>query len=280
MDGGIRTKWRVLAAALAVLVALVATTIAAQQRPRREQAGQGGAASIDPEADRLMRAMSQQMAGMRAFRVEADSVHEVVLENGQKLQFLASSEIAVRRPDRLRSEREGEMTRLALYYDGDSITLYGRRANAWATRDAPGTIDEALELARTELDLDAPGGDLLAADVYGTLMPDVRSGRYVGPAEVRGVAAHHLAFRTRSGTDWQVWIQDGATPLPLRYVVVSTDVRSEPQFAVDLHDWDTAPAMSEADFEFEPPPDARRIEFRSVLEARRGGGGAQQPRTR
>lgn len=263
------TKLRIVAGALVLAAGVTGAswTIDAQQRPRRET--QGARAAVDPEADRHLRAMSEHLAGMRAFRVDADSVHEVVLEDGQKLQFLASSRVTVRRPDHLRSERRGALADLVFYYDGDSITLQGRRANVFATMDAPPTLDEAIEVARTELDIDAPGADLLGADVYRTLMADVTSGRYVGQAEVDGVSCHHLAFRSRGGTDWQVWIQDGATPLPMRYVVVSTDVRSQPQFEVALHDWDATSAMSDAEFQFEAPPGAQRIEFRSAIEARR-----------
>lgn len=268
-----RTKLRAVAGALVLATGVVAAswTIDAQQRPRREAPAQGPRAAIDPEADRHLRAMSQHLAGMRAFRVDADSTLEVVLESGQKLQYLASSQVSVRRPDRLRSERRGPMADLVFYYDGDSITLHGRRANVFATIEAPPTIDQAIDFARAELDIDAPAGDLLGADVYRTLMADATSGMYVGPAEVGGVNCHHLAFRARGGTDWQVWIQDGATPLPMRYVVVSTDVRSQPAFEVDLHDWDANPAMSDAEFQFEVPPDAQQIEFRSVIEARRAG---------
>ncbi|WP_236515856.1 DUF2092 domain-containing protein [Sandaracinus amylolyticus] len=219
--------------------------------------------------------MSQYLAGLRSFRVDADSATEVVLENGQKLQYLASSQVSVRRPDRLRSERRGELSDLVMYYDGDSITLHGRGQNVWATTDAPRNLDAAIDFARDELDLEAPAADLLMSDVYRTLSAEAASGTYVGTAEVQGVRCHHLAFRGRSGSDWQLWVQEGATPLPMRYVVVSTDVRSQPQFEVELHDWNTTAAMSDAEFQFEPPPGARQIEFRRTLEAQRG-----QQRTR
>lgn len=257
------------AIALAAIAAAGAIGVSAQQRPRGAQ-GRTAARPPDvaPEADRVLRGMSEYLAGLRAFRVSADSAIEVVLENGQKLQFLAASQVEVRRPDRLRSERRGAQVDAVLYYDGDSVTLHGRRQNLWATVDAPRTLDEMIDFARDELDIEAPAADLLASDPYAILMEDVRSGMYVGQEEVGGVNTHHLAFRNRGGTDWQIWVQDGATPLPVRYVVVSTDVRSHPEFAVTLHDWDSRSPVSDADFTFEAPSGAQQIEFLRARQAR------------
>ena len=250
--------------------------VEAQQRPPGQRAR--SAPEVAPEADRVLRSMSQYLAGLRAFRVSADSVLEVVRHDGQKLQFLGASQVTMRRPDRLRSERRGPQADAMFLYDGDSVTLVGRRANVWATTDAPGTTDEAIDFARARLDIEAPAADLIMSDAYATLMEDVRSGIYVGLEEVGGVNAHHLAYRNRSGTDWQLWVQEGATPLPLRYVIVTTDMRSHPQFEVSLHDWDTRTPVSETDFQFEPPPGARQIDFREAMEmaqSRRPQQGAQ-----
>lgn len=253
-----------------MLVSIVAVAgVDAQQRRETAQRQQAqGRPQVASEAERALREMSRYMASMRAFEVKADSVIEVVAENGQKLQFLSSSKVTVRRPDRLRSERHDPERVATLYYDGNSITLFDEDANTWATINAPPALDEMVVFARDNLGIEAPGADLLGSDVYGTLMEDVRSGIYVGLEHIDGIPAHHLAFRNRGGTDWQIWIREGTVPLPLRYVVVSTDVRSQPQFQVNLRDWEREPQISDADFEFEPPVGSRQIEFLSAVAAR------------
>jgi hypothetical protein len=254
-------------ATLAGAVAIVAGLIHWSARePTREGVASAQARDVPPQVDQILRGMSQHLAGMRAFRVDADSSLEAVLDNGQKLQFLASSQITVRRPDRLRSERRGPEADLVLYYDGNAMTLFGRRQNLYATTPAPHSLDEAIDFARNELDIEAPGADLLASDVYTSLMEDVRSAVYVGEEMVDERNTHHLAFRNRGGTDWQIWVTDGADPLPVRYVIVSTDVRSQPELTVALHDWDTQAAISDADFQFEAPAGAHQIEFRRASE--------------
>ena len=44
-------------------------------------------------------------------------------------------------------------------------------------------------------------------------MENVETGTYVGQPVVRGVPTHHLAF-TQKNIDWQLWIEDGANPVP------------------------------------------------------------------
>lgn len=48
------------------------------------------AAEIDPEADRILRQMSDHLTGLQTFSVETDASTEIVLQNGQKVQMNAS----------------------------------------------------------------------------------------------------------------------------------------------------------------------------------------------
>jgi hypothetical protein len=70
------------------------------------------------------------------------------------------------------------------------------------------------------------------------------------------VPANHLAFRGEQ-VDWQMWIQDGPKPLPLRYVITTKDVPQRPEFAVELSDWNTDASLPDSTFEFKAPENAR-----------------------
>ncbi len=37
---------------------------------------------------------------------------------------------------------------------------------------------------------------------------------------MNGIECHHLAFRAEK-VDWQVWVQAGDTPLPMKYLIIS-----------------------------------------------------------
>lgn len=215
---------------------------------------------VDEKADAHLREMSDYLGGLPEFTVVASTSTEVVLESGQKLELDATSNVAVRRPDRLRSERSGEIARLSLFYDGRRLSLMGHQLNLYATAPAPATIDETIDFARDKLGLDVPGADLLRSDVHAVLTSDAVSGKYIGETIVDGVACHHLAFRGEE-VDWQLWIEAGPRPLPRKYVITSKDVVGEPEFTVTLRDWNLDPELTEETFRFEPPPDAEEIEF-------------------
>lgn len=204
--------------------------------------------------------MSDFLGAQTAFTVQANSTTEIVLTSGEKTQYDATSQISVRRPDRLRSERRGTLVDATFYYDGQTISLAGHREHKYATVAAPATLDDAIDFARQRFDIDAPGADLLYSNAYTDLVEDVVSGRYVDLDDVDGTACHHLSFRGNE-TDWQIWIEDGAQPLPHKYVIVSKKVAEFPEFEVRLHDWQLNATLPDSVFTFAPEKGAQRIEF-------------------
>jgi hypothetical protein len=253
------------------LAAIAAGLLLAPAAGARQQAGEQPrpAASakvkpaIDPKADEMLRRMSDYLAGLKSFSFAAEHATEVVLKSGEKLEFLADSTVTVQRPNMLRSDRKGEMADVSFIYDGKAMTIYGRRMNMYASADAPPTLDAAIDFARERLNLEAPAADLLYSNPYKVLMEDVVSGTYVADATVDGVKTHHLAFRGNE-TDWQIWIEDGPRPLPRRFVIVSKKVASDPEFAVELREWNLEPRVTPDMFSFKPPAGAERIDFVSA----------------
>lgn len=223
---------------------------------------------VDKEADQLLRKMSAYMGKLPAFSTQADHILEVVTKDGQKLQFGATSKVVVKRPNKLRTDRKGEVVDLSFYYDGKNMSLYGRRVNMYATAPAPADLDAAIDFGRQSLGLEAPGADLLHSNPYEILMEEVVSGKYVGKTLVRGTSCHHLAFRNQE-TDWQLWVAEGDEPLPCKYVITSKKMDESPQFAVELYDWDTDPEISNEIFTLTPPEDAMQIEFFGLSEEAR-----------
>src|SRR5262249_27851679 len=59
--------------------------------------------------------------------------------------------------------------------------------------------------------------------------------------------------------DWQVWIQEGSQPLPLRFVVTTKGVKGEPQLTVRLSRWEPGIKVLPTMFGYEPPTTARRL---------------------
>ncbi|UHD18018.1 DUF2092 domain-containing protein [Thiocapsa bogorovii] len=218
---------------------------------------------VDPEADRILRDMSTYLSGLAAFSVRAEVDDEVIDLAGQKLQLSSSATLMLERPDHFHAHRQGPLADVEILFDGQTLTLHGRREQIYAAIDAPGSIDAALTELRAATGLDAPAGDLFVSDPYPGLMTDVTRGAYLGTAYVDGTAAHHLAFRAAT-VDWQIWVRTGDQPLPLKYVITSKWVTGAPQYAVRFRDWNTAPTFEAGQFTFLAPEGARQLETLSV----------------
>ena len=218
------------------------------------------AEGVDPEAARLLKRMTEFLGDQERFSLETTNTVEIVLENGQKIQFTGTSRTSVQRPDKLHSERIGDVLAQSLYYDGQTVTLANPDDGYYATVAAPPTLDGMLDFAREVLDVVAPAGDLITRDAYGRLMADARSGFVVGKSYVSGVRCDHLAFRGY-GVDWQVWIEDGDRPVPRKYVITTVDIAQAPQAEILVTGWNLSPSYDEAQFRYSPPADAKRIDF-------------------
>jgi hypothetical protein len=224
------------------------------------QPGHAQPAGIEPQAEKLLRRMSDYLASRQQFTLKAESTLEVVLTSGQKLQYDSPATLMVSRPNRLRAHRKGDLANQEFFYDGKTLTLYNPRENLYATTAAPPTVDETLDFAREKLDIIAPGAEILYKNAAERMLKETSSGFVVGQSVVGGVKCTHLAFRGAE-VDWQIWIEDGNKPLPRKFILTSRKVAGEPQFTVLIRSWDLTPKLTDQMFTFVPPKGAKKIEF-------------------
>jgi hypothetical protein len=226
-------------------------------------AGFAQAGDVDPEALQLLRRTTDYVAGMKQFRLVTDTTIEAVLGTGQKLQFGHRVAVTVKRPDKMRAERIGELITQTFSYDGTSLSLNLPQQQYYATAAVPPTIDGMLDAARDKLNVIAPGADLVYTNAYERLVEGLTSAFVVGKAVVGGAPCDHIAFRNAE-VDWQIWIQEGDKPLPRKFIVTSKRMPESPQFVSVLSDWETPPDVADATFSFVPPKESRRIDFLPV----------------
>jgi hypothetical protein len=224
-------------------------------------------AGVEAKADTVLRAMTTYMAGLKRFSLRTENSLEVVTAEGQKIQFVAPAALTVSRPNKLMAERRGDIVDQAFFYDGKTLTLFNPGTRHYATVPAPDTIDAMLEFATNKLDVIAPGTDLIDTRAYDKLMQDVKSGVYVGMAVIGGQRCHHLAYRGAE-VDWQLWVREGAQPLPCRYVITSKGIAGAPQFTLQVVNVNTKPVIAADKFRFVPPKGARAVEFLPPTPAR------------
>ena len=245
-----RTRLAAILARCGTLIAVAGVSVAVQAQP----------AGIAPEAQRILKASTDFLASQKQFSADTRITLEVVLKSGQKIEFNHTARQSVQRPNKLRAERTGDLVQQVFVYDGKALTLFNPTDKVYAQVAAPDTLEGMLEFARTKLDIVAPAGDLIYPNAYGILMDGVTDGFVVGKAVIEGVLCDHLAFRAPH-VDLQVWVQQGAQPLPRKLVITTRDLPNAPQFAVTMTKWNLKPTLGMQTFTFTPPAGAKKLDF-------------------
>jgi hypothetical protein len=235
------------------------------QRPSKEAQRPSDAAgpeqgAVDPRADQALRRMGEYLSRAKTLEADATTIEEKVTTDGQKIQEVAQSRVIVKRPGELRVDRVSPRGHAVLVDNGKRFVAYNRDKNVFAMAPAPQKIDAAVDDLRARLQIDAPGGDLLVSDPYHDLIEGTVEGRYIGREPIDGVMTDHLAF-TKKDVDWQIWIAEGPNPVPLRYVITTKDMKSQPQFTIELHNWKRDAQVPADTFSITPPSSAKRVEL-------------------
>lgn len=218
------------------------------------------AADVNDKADEVLREVSTFLGSLNQFTYHVESSADEVLSTGQLIQLGHGGDIAVRRPDRIWAKTEGDTDNQQFFYDGKSVTLFNSVENVYATIDAPATIDTALDYSLKAFEIKAPLSSLIVSDMYARVSPSINTGNYLGLHRAQGVPCHHLAFSTDE-VDWQIWVDAGDKPWPLKVVITSKRVAGAPQYTAYLSNWSTSETLDDSKFRFNAPKGAQKIEF-------------------
>jgi hypothetical protein len=212
----------------------------------------------DANAKGLLKAMSDYLAAQKAIAFDYDSNLEIVSTQQQKIALASSGTLTLNRPDKLHATRTGGFANVEMVFDGKALTLLGKNANLYAQIEAPGTLDELVDLLRDKYHRPVPAADLLMSNPYKELMPEVNDAKDLGSGVIRGVECDHLAFRAKE-VDWQIWIAQGSRPYPCRYVITSKKVTGWPQYTLDIWAWKAGAEVASDGFKLEIPAGAKQL---------------------
>lgn len=217
----------------------------------------------EAEAKALLKTMSEYLAAQTTVSFDYDTDLEVVTKDQQKLALASSGAMTLKRPDQFRAARASGFADVEMVFDGKTMTVLGKDANAYAQAEIPGTLDQLIDVLRDEYQRPIPGADLLLSDIYGTLMPSVVDVKDLGSGVIGGIECNHLAFRTEE-VDWQIWIAVGDRPYPCRYVITSKAVPGFPEYRVEVRNWKTGAEVAPADFAFVAPANAKKLALKDL----------------
>lgn len=215
---------------------------------------------VDPEVVAALRKMGTYLETLDTARVVADTSIDEVLDNGQKVIVTGQVTYQLRKPNGFVIEVASDRRIRQFFYDGKDLTVYAPRAKLYATVAAPATNQATLDMMSDRYGIIVPLRDLFMWNDESLGRSDyLTSAVHVGYARVNGVDTDQYAMR-EEGLDWQVWIQRGAKPLPMKVAITSTYEPSQPQYVTNLT-WTANPKYSNSTFAFGKPPGSLPIEI-------------------
>ncbi len=215
------------------------------------------------DAEKIVRAMSDHLAGLKAISLTYDTDIEVITPDIQKLQFASSGQVLLSRPNKVRATRVGGYADVELAFDGNTLTMFGKNIDALAQVQTQGSVDQLVNRLRDEFAIAIPGASFLLSSSYDELMLGVLDAKHVGRGVIDGVECEHLAFRTED-TDWQLWVTVGAKPVPKKYVITSKGVAAAPQYTLRIKELRSDIETGADAFVLKAPASAKKVEITAL----------------
>ncbi|WCD78183.1 DUF2092 domain-containing protein [Pseudomonas sp. TUM22785] len=223
----------------------------------------------DPGALAALVKMGEHLRGLQQYAIDAESDSDQLLENGQALVVHARTQLLVSAPDKLRVQVTSTDYQRSLFYDGQQFTLYDSRQGYFGREVAPTSQEELLALLGERYGIQLPLADLIHWGPDTAQRVGIGSALHVGTEQVGDQSCEHYAYR-QPGLDWQLWLRQGAEPLPCKRVLTRLDQPERPRHSV-TYQWDTLPMVGPTDFVFTPPEGAKPVPLLE-LQAEVGGG--------
>jgi len=224
------------------------------------------ASAIDETVERLLRQMSAYIGSADHFTFHADVTFDHVLPSGQKLQFSATEDVALQRPNGLYIEWSGDLGNRQFWYDGKTMTISDPDMAFYGTDQAPPEVDGLLDQLITKLDFTPPLTDFLYSDPYKSVQGTIQFGFSTGETEINRRTCQGLAFVDKN-IDWQIWIDTGPQRVPCKLLITYKTHPAQPQFSAIFSDWDFTPRIAASTFRPDVPPGTEAIPFAAVTAA-------------
>lgn len=255
---------------LGAVVALILSAPGAQgESPQAGSAAAAEARRAAIEADTAavrerIKQSADFLAAKKHFSFSARNDFQVLQRTSRMLEFGGYQVFTVRRPDRLRVDREDrDGDRRTTFFDGKTLFIDLPDADAYVAIEKPGSLDAVLDYIVDDLDTPIPLHEFLTKNFLASVEQRLTSGFFVATEEIGDEICDHVAFRTPTA-DVELWIRVGDAPLPCRIVIRYVTAEGKPQFTASFESWDFALEVPDELFQFKPPATAERLTFQAA----------------
>ena len=216
--------------------------------------------AISEEAGSAVSRMGKTLLA-KELSLTAKIIRAYLDQSGQPLHIFHTLKVVVRRPDRLSVQSTGDDGSHDLFYDGKSVSVFFPDSKQYAVIAARGDIPSALNEVVGKLNVDFPLVDFFTEAPDKSFLSGVTAGWQVGTTKIDGVECRHLFFSQRGGIDLELWVENNEAAIPHRLIATYRLLPGQPEFIAEFANWDAAVHPSEAEFTFQPPASATKVEL-------------------
>ncbi len=211
----------------------------------------------------IARQMSDFLADQKGFTLVAKDTYETRDEEGEPVRRTNRRTFNLSRPHKLIVDIDGDDGNIRAYYDGHSLSIHHRDANAYSVLTMPSTIDAMLIELAEKYALTLPLADLLYDDVYDAVIGQATHGQIVGTDRIGRYPTHRLLF-WNDEIDWELWIDQGDEPLPRKLVITYKTEPGTPRYSAVIRKWQLSPTYPSEHFRFRVPEGAEKVDISPV----------------
>jgi hypothetical protein len=220
------------------------------------------ASLVEAKALGLLNAAVTYLNEKPTYAFDADIVYDDVQPSGVKYAVRAAAQFAVRRPGEFVVHYRGDRREASFYSDGKTFAFYDQSSQVYSTAPATNDIDGTLDRIFSAYDFTVPLADFVSNRPGSALSGKVLTGYDLGPTKVGTTPTRHLLF-TQDDIDWQIWIDEGTTPLVRAFAITYKQLPGQPEYFATFSDWKFTPVDRSA-FTFTPPNGAVAVKFSPI----------------
>lgn len=214
----------------------------------------------DPRALEVLNNMAAYTASLDQFQIKGAVFRDAGLGAGLVVSNPSEVTITIDRPGSIHINSFDGVNTREIYIHKGQLTMFSTETGFYARAQVPEGIEDAMQFAIEEFELDLPLAEFVFADSALALMKAQDELIYLtDKSRIQGVDCHQLAIRG-SEVDLQLWVEEGARPAPRRILMTMKWEGGSPRNEAML-EFSALDELDAETFEFEAPEGAYEIQF-------------------
>ncbi|MBV8662692.1 MAG: DUF2092 domain-containing protein [Hyphomicrobiales bacterium] len=221
------------------------------------------ASAISNEANAAVQRMGKTLAQENvSFRAKTMRVYQDT--DGDYLHIVHNINVTAARPDRIAFTATGDDGATKFVYDGKQVSVFDPGANKYAQAPMTGSLENMLDAVSERLGVEFPLADFFSDDPAQAFLTGVISGKEIDTDRVDGTPCRHLFFTQSGATELELWVENNERAAPCRLVITYRALPGTPNFVAEFSDWNFQNRPSEAEFVFQPPAGATKVDVANI----------------